>query len=648
MLSAFLNIPRYQKRIVSVLVDFVLIAFAFWAGYWIRLDQYTPINSLDHWLLLAFLAPITVAAFVKLGLYRAVLRFVSFRVLLTVLSGVLFSTGILVSLAFYFNIFLPRSTSIIYFSFALILIGGVRLFFRMVLYRLQGSAKHAVLIYGAGASGRQLHQAINQASEFSAVAFIDDDIKLQNSTIQGLNIFPPSELSGLIERYKVDKVLLAMPSVSVAKRQEVLGVLESLPCEILSIPKMADLVAGNARIDQLNEVSIDDLLGRDIVKPDIQLMQKNIKGKVVMVIGAGGSIGSELCRQILVSEPEILVLFDHAEFSLYEIEKSLITIVKDSNSLVKIVPILGSIQNRSRLMQAMTNYQVRTVFHAAAYKHVPLVEYNMVEGIRNNIFGTLNCTKAAIKANVESFVLISTDKAVRPTNVMGASKRIAELILQALAMEDVKTVFSMVRFGNVLGSSGSVVPLFRKQIAEGGPVTVTHNDITRYFMTIPEASQLVIQAGAMGKGGDVFVLDMGEPIRIVDLAVKMIHLSGFSVKDAEHPNGDIAIHFSGLRPGEKLYEELLIGDSVQGTQHSRIMKATEDRLTWSELKVMIDQIDVACQRYDLELVREIILKMPTGFQPSDGINDLVWTKLSTLPRTQLLNQAENLQSQFLL
>lgn len=637
MLKAFLGIPRYQKRIVSVLVDFVLIAFAFWAGYWIRLDQQTPFSSLDHWLLLAFLAPMTVVVFVKLGLYRAVLRYVSFRVLLTVLSGVLFSTGLLVALAFYFNIFLPRSTSIIYFSFAFISIGGVRLFFRMMLYRMQHSAKHAVLIYGAGDSGRQLHLALNQASEFATMAFIDDDKKLQNSTIQGLNIFPASEITGLIERYKVDKILLAMPSVSVKKRQEVLNLLEYLPCEILSIPSTADLVTGAARIDQLNEVSIDDLLGREPVQPDTQLMQKNIKDKVVMVIGAGGSIGSELCRQILVFQPSVLVLFDHGEYSLYEIEKSLNAQVFDYATDTKIAPILGSIQNRSRLVQTMSNYQVDTVFHAAAYKHVPLVEYNMVEGIRNNIFGTLNCAKAAISANVDSFVLISTDKAVRPTNVMGASKRIAELILQALAQEAAATVFTMVRFGNVLGSSGSVVPLFRKQIAEGGPVTVTHKDITRYFMTIPEASQLVIQAGAMGKGGDVFVLDMGEPIKIVDLATKMIHLSGFKVKDNENPAGDIEIQFSGLRPGEKLYEELLIGDSVQGTEHSRIMMASEDSLTWDELSAMISKIDLACQRYDLELVRELIVQMPTGFQPSDGINDLVWSKLNTLQHPQLLN-----------
>jgi FlaA1/EpsC-like NDP-sugar epimerase len=421
------------------------------------------------------------------------------------------------------------------------------------------------------------------------------------------------------------------------KRQEVLNVLEQVPCEILSIPSMADLVTGAARIDQLNEVSIDDLLGRDSVKPDTRLMKKNIEAKVVMVIGAGGSIGSELCLQILAFKPSVLVLFDHAEFSLYEIEKSLSALAKESDTDTKIAPILGSIQNRSRLVQTMTNYQVNTVFHAAAYKHVPLVEYNMVEGIRNNIFGTLNCAKAAVAAEVDSFVLISTDKAVRPTNVMGASKRIAELILQALAMENFSTVFTMVRFGNVLGSSGSVVPLFRKQIAQGGPVTVTHKDITRYFMTIPEASQLVIQAGAMGEGGDVFVLDMGEPIKIVDLAVKMIHLSGYSVKDSENPEGDIQIHFSGLRPGEKLYEELLIGDSVQGTEHSRIMKATEERLSWSELSAMISKIDLACQRYDLELVHELILQMPTGFQPSDGINDLVWRKLNTLPNTQLLN-----------
>jgi FlaA1/EpsC-like NDP-sugar epimerase len=625
MLKNFLGIPRYQKRIISVFVDYLLIAFSFWGGYWIRLDDLTPIKSLDHWLLLGLLSTLTVCLFVKLGLYRAVLRYVSFRVLLTVFFGVLFSTFLLVICAFYFSIFLPRSTSMIYFSFALILIGGARLFFRMVLYGIARSTKHPVLIYGAGASGRQLQHALNHSSDYTAVAFIDDDISLKSSSIQGLNIYDASEISALVDRYKIQKILISMPSIAANQRQKVLKVLAPFPCEILSIPSMTDLVTGAAEIDQLGQISTGDLLGRDSVLPDAGLMRKNIESKVVMVIGAGGSIGSELSKQMLIYNPRILVLFDHAEFSLYKVEKELVKLVDREKITTQIVPILGSIQNSSRLLQTMKSFSVQTLFHAAAYKHVPLVEYNVVEGIRNNIFGTLNCAKTAIEAKVESFVLISTDKAVRPTNVMGASKRIAELILQALSIEEHATVFAMVRFGNVLGSSGSVVPLFRKQIANGGPVTVTHPEITRYFMTIPEASQLVIQAGAMGERGEVFVLDMGSPIKIADLATKMINLSGFSVKSVEEPNGDISIEFSGLRPGEKLYEELLIGDKTAGTSHDRIMSAHEVMLPWCDLKEIISELDIACSNYNLELIRDILIKAPTGFDPSDEICDLVWS-----------------------
>ena len=636
MIDYFLGIPRFYKRAVSVFVDLLLLSFSYWGAFWIRLDSLAPFNSLEHWLLFAFLLPVTIYCFINLGLYRAVLRYVSFRVLVTVLSGVLFSTAALVATAYYFNIFLPRSTSILYFSISLILVGGIRLFFRMTVYRRQGD-RVPVMIYGAGASGRQLQLALNQTTEFIPICFIDDDQKLHNSSIQGLIVHSPTEISGFVNRYKIGKILLAIPSAAISRRQEVVALLEPLPCEVLSIPSMVDLVSGAAKIDQLKDVSIDDLLGRDSVHPDTTLMHKNIKSQIVLVTGAGGSIGSELCRQIISAEPAILILYDHAEFSLYEIDKELNSVIIGNRASIKIVPILGSVQNRTRFESVLKNYSVSTVYHAAAYKHVPLVELNVVEGVRNNIFGTLNCAQAAIKSGVDSFVLISTDKAVRPTNVMGASKRISELILQALAQEEHKTIFSMVRFGNVLGSSGSVVPLFRKQIATGGPVTVTHPEITRYFMTIPEASQLVIQAGAMGTGGDVFVLDMGESIKIVDLATKMIHLSGFTVKGINTPQGDISIEFNGLRPGEKLYEELLIGDSVQGTKHSRIMTASETMLPWEVLQEEISKIDEACKRYDLETIREIMLKMPTGFNPTDGIGDLVWKKLDSDNSTQLLN-----------
>lgn len=624
MLEYLLQIPRLNKRIISITIDSLLLISSFWLSYWIRLDNLTPYSSEKHWLLLLLIISMTIMVLEKLGLYRTVLRYVSFRVLLTILGGVVFSSLLFVTAAFIFDIFLPRSTAILYFSIAFILIGGLRLIFRMTVYRLNRTSVF-VMIYGAGASGRQLHLALNQSSEFLPLIFVDDDSKLINSNIQGLKVCSPLETKKLVERYRISKILLALPSVDIKKRKEILDSLESLPCEVLSVPSMVDLVSGAAKIDELKEVSINDLLGRDTVPPNELLMTKNIVGKTVLVTGAGGSIGSELCRQVVKLEPKKIILFDHSEYNLYEIDKELNQMKLSSNENLEIIPIIGSVQNIDRLKSLFKTIDIDTVFHAAAYKHVPLVEFNVIEGIRNNVFGTLNCANVAIEACVESFVLISTDKAVRPTNVMGASKRIAELILQALAVEKHDTTFSMVRFGNVLGSSGSVVPLFRKQIASGGPVTVTHPEITRFFMTIPEAAQLVIQAGAMGVGGDVFVLEMGEPIKIADLASRMVHLSGFSIKNTENPNGDISINYSGLRPGEKLFEELLIGGNVIGTNHDRIMTANELMLPWVELNDIIQELDKACISGKLDLVRKILISAPTGFSPNDGICDLLWS-----------------------
>ncbi len=641
MLNYFLQLTRFKKRLFSLTVDTVIIIFTFWISYWVRLDSLTPFNSLEHWLLLPVIIPLTLFCFMRLGLYRAVLRYVSFRVLLTVLAGIIISSLLLVSTAFIFEVFLPRSTAILYFLTTFLLVGGIRLFFRMMFYKLNKTSS-AVLIYGAGSCGRQLHLALNQSSEYSPLVFVDDDIKLVNSSIQGLRVYSPSDVASLVNRYQIKKILLALPSTTRTRRKEVLNFLESVPCEVLSVPSMVDLVSGDAIIDELREVSIDDLLGRVAVSPNPELMKKNIEGKSVLITGAGGSIGSELCRQIVTLLPRNVILFESSEFNLYEIDKELNSIVVKMGINTSIKPILGSVQNKSRLVSVFKKFQIDTIFHAAAYKHVPLVEYNVVEGIRNNIFGTLNCAQAALNAGVQSFVLISTDKAVRPTNVMGASKRVAELILQALAKEKHSTTFSMVRFGNVLGSSGSVVPLFRKQIAEGGPVTVTHPEITRYFMTIPEASQLVIQAGAMSSGGDVFVLDMGESIKIADLARKMIHLSGYSVKGAEDPDGEIAIDFTGLRPGEKLYEELLIGNNVTGTFHDRIMAAQEIMLSWDDLSVILEQLDQACNSYDLEIIRSILLMAPTGFSPSDGICDLLWAEITVQRSVTAISEGSTL------
>ncbi|MFA3777818.1 polysaccharide biosynthesis protein [Yersinia sp. 1652 StPb PI] len=606
-----------------LLLDATLIGLAYWGAFWVRLDVDSPFSSIEQWVALAVIIPPTLLVFIRLGLYRTVLRYVSAKIVTTVLVGVILSTGLLVFGSYFLGVYLPRTVSVMFFVFSLVLICGSRLFFRMLLnYGVRGQIP--VVIYGAGASGRQLLPALMQASEYFPIAFVDDNPKLHKAVIHGVTVYPSEKLEYLIGRYGIKKILLAMPSVSQSQRKAVVGKLENLSCEVLSIPGMSDLVEGRAQISSLKKVSIEELLGRDPVVPDEKLLAKNITGKVVMVTGAGGSIGSELCRQIIIEKPQLLVLFDVSEFSLYSIENDIAAICRNHKIDSEFVALLGSVQNESRLVQVMTNFQVNTVYHAAAYKHVPLVENNVIEGVRNNIFGTLFCAKAAIKSGVEKFVLISTDKAVRPTNTMGATKRMAELVLQALSNEQCHTKFCMVRFGNVLGSSGSVVPLFKKQIAEGGPITLTHKDIIRYFMTIPEAAQLVIQAGAMGQGGDVFVLDMGDPVKIIDLAKRMVNLSGLSVKSDENPDGDIAIEISGLRPGEKLYEELLIGESVQNTYHPRIMTATEVMLEWDKLNVLLSTIESACNDFDYEYIRSLLLEAPVGFQPTDGICDLAW------------------------
>lgn len=587
------------------------------------MDISAPYTSYEHWKLLACLIAITVFIFIKMGLYRTVLRYVTAKIFVTVLFGMCISTLFLITMAYFSDVFLPRAVPIIYFAFSLLFICGSRLFFRMMLtYAVRG--RIPVIIYGAGASGRQLLTALRQVDEYFPVAFVDDNPLLSKVVIHGVTVYPSKSLDKLIPRYGIKKILLAMPSISVEKRREVITNLENFPCEVLSIPGMVDLVEGKAQIMSLKKVSIDDLLGREPVAPSEQLLAKNIRGKVVMVTGAGGSIGSEICRQIITQKPKILILFEVSEFALYSIEKELSMAVNKSDNDIVIIPLMGSVQKLHRLETIMRVFNVNTVYHAAAYKHVPLVEYNVVEGVRNNIYGTFYCAKAAISSQVETFILVSTDKAVRPTNTMGATKRVAELVLQALAKEQSVTCFSMVRFGNVLGSSGSVVPLFEKQIEQGGPVTLTHKDIIRYFMTIPEASQLVIQAGAMARGGDVFVLDMGDPVRIYDLATRMVKLSGLTVKDESNPDGDIEICITGLRPGEKLYEELLIGEQVLATTHPRIMTAHEDMLSWQELEVYLKQMDEACNNFEHDKIRELLLKIPTGFQPTDGICDLVW------------------------
>ena len=571
---------------------------------------------LGHAWLFALAPVIAIPLFVRFGMYRAVMRYFGNDALLAIGKAVTLSALILALAVYWYQgapKLVPRSMVLNYWWLSLVLLGGLRLLMRQYFMgdwfsaeqpsRLQGSERGLpkVAIYGAGAAGNQLIAALRLGRAMRPVAFIDDDSGIANRSIAGLRVYTSKHIQQMINETGANEILLALPSASRSRRREILEALEKYPLHVRSIPGFMDLASGRVKVEDVQEVDIADLLGRDAVPPEQVLFERCIRGQVVAVTGAGGSIGAELCRQIMLNEPATLLLFEHSEFNLYSIHSELQARIKRESLPLRLVPILGSIRNAGRLLDVMQTWKVDTVYHAAAYKHVPMVEHNIAEGVLNNLVGTLNTAQAAIRAGVSNFVLISTDKAVRPTNVMGSTKRLAEMVLQALSREAApvlfdddkalrqlnKTRFTMVRFGNVLGSSGSVIPLFHEQIRKGGPVTVTHPNITRYFMTIPEAAQLVIQAGAMGEGGDVFVLDMGEPVKIAELAEKMIHLSGLSVRSDRAPHGDIAIEFSGLRPGEKLYEELLIGDNVSPTEHPMIMRANEEHLPWDVFKVRL-------------------------------------------------------------
>ena len=624
IINKIFSMPRVYKRMVSLAADIVFICLAFVAAFYTRLESVPFLDTGKYWQVLILLVLSTLFFFTRVGLYRAILRYLSVHALVTIVLSCAVSAVFLVVWGYFFEIFLPRAIPIIYFVYLVLLSGGSRLCVRVLVSRHNTKQKEPVIVYGAGDSGRQLVNLLRHGKEYHPVAFIDDEPRLFKSVVNGLTVYNRQNLKRLILRTHSNKVLLAMPRAQRSQRKEIIGSLAELSIEVKSVPAFDEIINGSASIDQLRNVAIEDLLGRDCVSAKPELLSANIKNKVVMVTGAGGSIGSELCRQIVQQSPTSLILFELSEYALYQIDKELSELVARQHLAVKIIPLLGSVQREGRLQTVLKSFAVQTLYHAAAYKHVPLVEYNVVEGVRNNIFGTYYTALAAIEAKVESFVLISTDKAVRPTNVMGTTKRMAELTLQSLAAEEHNTRFCMVRFGNVLGSSGSVIPLFKRQIAEGEHVTVTHPDIIRYFMTIPEAAQLVIQAGAMGKGGDVFVLDMGEPVKIVDLAKNLINLSGLEVRSPENPYGDIEIKFTGLRPGEKLFEELLIGDNVEKTDHDCIMTAHENFLPYSEYAQILQRLDKACHEFDHETIRSILLEIPAGFNPTDGIGDLVW------------------------
>ena len=626
MNRAFLKLPRLYKQLIAASVDLICVPLIFLLSLMLHFDGSRGLVLREFIGIAAAAAVVSLPVFVRLGMYRAVIRYIDQEIIVAAVNGATISAAILSGVAF---LSMPGQLSaapfIIFWLATILYILASRFSARGILNARYGAAsKVRVVIYGAGEAGSMLARAILPGHEYQPVFFVDDNAQRINTTIGGLRVFPASELETLAKTHNVSAVLLAMPAITPPQQRKILDRLAALSLVIKVTPSISSIVAGKARVQDVRKIEIEDLLSRDVVAPNLDLLSVCIEGKSVLVSGAGGSIGSELCRQIIELQPQRLVLLDVSEFALYRIEQELGALIAAQQLEVELVACLGSVLETEKCTRLLTSFQVDTVYHAAAYKHVPLVEHNPIEGIRNNAFGTLSLAEAAVSAKVKYFVLVSTDKAVRPTNVMGATKRLAELILQAFARRGTQTKFCMVRFGNVLGSSGSVVPLFRKQIAAGGPITLTHPDITRYFMTIPEAAQLVIQAGAMGKGGDVFVLDMGQPVRIVDLAVRMVHLSGQEVKSAATPDGTIGIDYVGLRPGEKLYEELLIGGNVSATAHPLIMRAKEAEFEWPVLKQMLHQLDDACANFDHNLIRLHLQKIVREYAPSSDIADNVY------------------------
>ncbi|WP_416560466.1 polysaccharide biosynthesis protein [Limnohabitans sp. yimb22184] len=629
-----LMLPRPLKRSLALGADAFVCAITVWMAFNLRLESWTawsPAHFTAFVVAVAFALPL----FIVFGLYRAIFRYAGLPALMTVLKAVaLYALLYCLAFAVVGVPGVPRSVGVLQ---PLLLLLGVTLSRAFVRYWLGGiylgivhrERLPQVLIYGAGSAGRQLAAALKTSPELVVVGLLDDDDRLHGQVLNGLKIFDPAEIVSVVNKLRVTQVFLAIPSVSRARRNEILEQIRAAHVQVRTLPGLMDLAQGKVQVSDLKELDIEDLLGRDPVPPNPLMLAKNITGKVVMVTGAGGSIGSELCRQILRVGPTTLLLVELTEFALYSIHQELEHWVAESSlDGVTLVPLLASVRDAVRMGEILGTWKPSTVYHAAAYKHVPLVEHNPAEGVKNNVMGTLITALQSALHGVSDFVLVSTDKAVRPTNVMGASKRLAEMVLQSHAAvmheRSGKTCFSMVRFGNVLGSSGSVVPLFRKQIKEGGPITLTDERITRYFMTIPEAAQLVIQAGAMATGGDVFVLDMGEPVKIIDLAKRMVELSGLGLKDEANPAGDIEIRITGLRPGEKLYEELLIGDNPMPTHHARIMKAHEDFLPWEQLQPKLNELNLVLDINDVPRIRALLKVLVPGYQPDGGVVDWVW------------------------
>ena len=624
MIKSLIELPRIYKQIIiiffdsAILVSVLHLSFSMRLGYWFWPGE-------DLFLIICCSPFLAIPIFYYFGLYHDVIRFFGMQALWAVFKSVSLYALLWGLIGFMSAVEgIPRSVILINWLFALISIAGLRLLARKLLGNFtlkQNKHKINVIIYGAGNTGRQLSDVLSNSSDYRPVAFIDDSDDLNKQTINGIKVYKLNEIELKIKKLEVREIFLALPSISRSKRKNIINKLQSYSVIVKTLPSFVDIAKGKISIDDLRNISIDDLLGRDSISPDQTLLETNIRNKIVMVTGAGGSIGSELCRQISLLGASKLLLFEHSEAALYKIDLEL-------NKKIEIIPILGSVTNQKRMEKICFKFGVQTIYHAAAYKHVPMVEYNNTEGVLNNIFGTLSAVRAAINTNVETFVLISTDKAVRPTNTMGATKRCSEIILQSISenLNQNQTQLMMVRFGNVLDSSGSVIPLFKKQIKDGGPITVTDKKIVRYFMTIKEAVELVIQAGAMGNSGDIFVLDMGEPIRIFDLAVKMIQLSGLEVRDVDNPDGDIEIKFTGLRPGEKLYEELLVEGNVSATKHSLILRAVEDKVDWDELEPILEALEESARESNHSEVRDLLIRIVPQFKPQSKIVDNLYNK----------------------
>ena len=623
MKNLLLKQSRGKKKVIAAVVDFCIFFFSFYVS---ALISQSSLYSQENFLLYAFLSSlIFIFVFYLTGIYKSVLRFIDLTLIYLVLYSIFISTIVLIILifTFYYSGYLISLPSLNLGLLILLNSTTLIICIRVIANKLlsDGTSLNKIVIYGAGSAGMQLAGALRVSSEIEPIAFVDSNKSLHNTYIAGIKVLHPKKLRKLVKRNRIDEVLIAIPSASKTTLRNLLEEIENYSVKVRILPGLAELAQGKVLVSELKEVNVPDLLGRLEIEANQGLINKNIESKVVMVTGAGGSIGSEISRQVFCNNPLMIILLDANEYALYSIKKEL----ESSKKEVEVITVLANVTNRKRMTEVCRTFNVDTVYHAAAYKHVPLVEENPFEAVTNNIYGTKVCVEAAIESEVETFVLISTDKAVRPTNIMGATKRFSELILQSLS-SSTSTRMIMVRFGNVIGSSGSAIPLFQQQIKDGGPVTVTHPEVIRYFMSIPEAAELVIQAGAMGQGGDVFVLDMGEPVKIYELAKKLIKLSGMEVKDRDNPDGDIEIIFTGLRPGEKLYEELLIGGNVSTTEHKQILRAEEEFLSSEELEKYLNLLEKAEEEVDFVALRTILKDVVAGYTPEDEIVDVVYLK----------------------